>query len=358
LPGTLQQFLDPAQMQDIRSFEPCSAAIARIQAAYGLSDDVFDKDLDGIMGHLQFSFATLVTTIEELQDPVTATLADFYQSRGVEFVSVGPLLGPGGAKRVAGHRTSAEVDAVPARDESRHAASQEPEDVVELVRRAWSAGRKVVLASMGTVIIGDLPEIGWEGRPNNAEGQPHGLTGRELCRSVWGAAFDAFGAQSSAEEGPLLVVSLGPQPNALGELVAPPNAMCLPVVPQVDVLKEGADAFLTHGGQNSFTESLAFGAPVLVCPGFGDHPLNAQKAVSLGVGMKVDRPKPAIGEEAVVGQQYREEVGRKLRELVSSPSFKERATFFRDRLQNAGGLARAVEVILAAAGSRRGDGGA
>lgn len=352
LPGILQELLSPEQMEEICSFEPRIAAEGRIQALCGLSRDVFCPKFDGIMRHLQLSVATLVTTIEELQDPMTADLAEFYHTRGVKFVSVGPLLGPSGAKRVGGHKTNTE-EAVPAEDASGNGASEgtRPEDLVERVRLARQTGRRVVLVSMGTVLVGDHPEYGWEGRPKNAEGQAHGLTGRELCQGAWGAAFDAFGAQSS-EEGPLIVVSLGPQPHALGQLVAPPNAVCLPVVPQVDVLNEGVDAFLTHGGQNSFTESLASGTPVLVCPGFADQPLTAQKAVSLGVGLKVDRPKPAIGEEVSAAQHYREEVSMKFREVVSKSTFKERVLLFQGMLQKAGGLAQAAEVVLAAASSR------
>merc|ERR1712232_694622 len=196
----------------------------------------------------------------------------------------------------------------------------------------------------GTHITGDDPVNGWEGKKLNADKQAYGLTGRELCQAAWGAAFEAFGAQS-AEDGPLLVISLGPQPDALGPLVAPPNAVCLPVIPQVDVLKAGVDIFLTHGGQNSFMESLAAGTPVLVCPGFGDQPLNAQKAVAMGVGLKVDRPEPAIGEEASAAQQYRSEIGVKLQELMSTPAFKDQAVTFKKKLQCAGGLSRAVDLV-------------
>jgi len=353
MPGTLQAIIKPEQAEEVRAYEPRRAALARIHASYGISADSFSGELDGIMRHLQLSFATLVTTIEELQDPMSAELAEFYHAKGVEFVSMGPLLGPSGAKRIGGHKTSGEGVSRPAGGENQTAAVEVPtsEDVVERVRLARRTGRKVVLVSMGTVITGDHPEWGWEGRPKNIDGQPHGLTGRELCQSACGAAFDAFGSQE-ADEGPLIVVSLGPQPDALGKLVPPPNAMCLPVVPQVDVLKEGVDAFLTHGGQNSFTESLASGTPVLVCPGFGDQPLNAQKAVTLGVGLKVDRPLPAIGEEVFAAQHYREEVSMKFCELVSTSVFKERVSHFQEKLQSAGGLPQAVEVVLAAASSR------
>jgi len=218
-------------------------------------------------------------------------------------------------------------------------------------------GRQVVLVSMGTCVTGDGPSWGWNVRDKNAEGNAVGLTGREMCHSVWGAAFDVLGSKS-ADEGPLIVVSLGPQENPLDQLTVPPNAVCLPVVPQVDVLKAGVDAFLTHGGQNSFMESLAAGTPVLVCPCLGDQPLNAQRAVSLGVGLKVDKPEPPIGEEATAIQQYRSEIDSKLRQLMSSPSFTDTAAVFRERLQRAGGVSRAVEVIMKAVAAQSRCGGA
>merc|ERR1712176_1259591 len=96
----------------------------------------------------------------------------------------------------------------------------------------------------------------------------------------------------------------GKQENALGELQPPSNACCVPSLPQVDLLKAGVDLFLTHGGQNSFMEALSFGVPVVVCPGFGDQPVNAKKAVAMGVGLQVERPVPDDGEEAMAMVSY------------------------------------------------------
>merc|ERR1712186_1985 len=99
----------------------------------------------------------------------------------------------------------------------------------------------------------------------DADGVPLcSLTGQELCQAAWGAVFDAFGSRV-AEEGALIVVSLGPQKDPLGDLRVPPNAIRAPFVAQVDILKAGVDIFLTHGGQNSFTEALASGVPLVVC---------------------------------------------------------------------------------------------
>lgn len=54
------------------------------------------------------------------------------------------------------------------------------------------------------------------------------------------------------------------------------------VVLGLQVLKAGVDLFLTHGGQNSFMESLMAGTPVVVCPGFGDQIANAMRAEMTG----------------------------------------------------------------------------
>merc|ERR1712137_904515 len=163
-------------------------------------------------------------------------------------------------------------------------------DPVAEVMKARAAGRKVILVSMGTIITGDSPDLGWDAKPRCGTSRK-GLTGRQLCESAWAGAFDAFGCSAdSTSDVPLFVVALGPQPDALANLVPPDNALCLPTLPQVDILKAGVDIFLTHGGQNSFTEALANSVPVVVCPGFGDQPVNAKKAVDRGVGLKVDRP--------------------------------------------------------------------
>merc|ERR1711879_580346 len=199
---------------------------------------------------------------------------------------------------------------------------------------------------MGTVITGDMMSWGWEGRMSGADGEPRGLKGKELCRGAWGGVFDAFGAEA-AEEGPLILLALGPQAKALGEIQPPPNAICVPVLPQVDILKAGVDIFLTHGGQNSFTEALANSCPLVVCPGFADQPRNAQKAVDIGVGLKVDRPDPNPGEEAVCVAAYRADVKSALLEVFSDPSFKSRAAMCGENLQRAGGVS-AVELVLEA----------
>merc|ERR1712151_648422 len=173
----------------------------------------------------------------------------------------------------------------------------------------------------------------------------------ELRRAAWAGVFDTFG-EGKADKGALIIVALGPQPNALGEVLAPPNSMCLPSVPQVDILNEGVELFLTHGGQNSFTEALANAVPSVVCPGFGDQPANGYKAVRLGVGLCIERPEPRGGEEAKALSAYRKDVASALHEVYSHEKYKAVASSCSTQLQQAGGVPESVKVILEAAHRR------
>ena len=47
---------------------------------------------------------TIVTTCEDMQDPVPPELDAVYSSQGAKFVYVGPLLDQQGSRRAAGHK--------------------------------------------------------------------------------------------------------------------------------------------------------------------------------------------------------------------------------------------------------------
>merc|ERR1712151_133738 len=83
-----------------------------------------------------------------------------------------------------------------------------------------------------------------------------------------------------------------PRPLGAGD-AAPGNSFCGPSMPQVDILSKGIDLFVTHGGQNSFVESITLQTPVLVVPTVGDQILNAAEAVKMGIGEMVGRPPPS-----------------------------------------------------------------
>uniref|UniRef100_A0A7S2N2S6 UDP-glycosyltransferases domain-containing protein n=1 Tax=Zooxanthella nutricula TaxID=1333877 RepID=A0A7S2N2S6_9DINO len=341
------------------SFQPNVEAVARMNARYGAALPAVEGfDPVGKMDLVRLSHVTLVTTCEDLQDPLDPELAEVYQREGVRFEAVGPLLDQEGAKRAAGHRYTEQPGVH--EGNGHEGAMGQPDnqtDAAELlarVRMARHEGRQVVLASMGTVVTGDHEEFGWNGRTVGADGKPRGLTGRELSQAAWAGIFDVFGGDS-AEDGPLIVVSLGPQEDPLGAVEAPPNAVCLPSVPQVDVLRAGVDMFLTHGGQNSFTEALSAGVPLVVCPGFGDQAVNARKAEALGVGLQVPRPDPDGGEEATAAAEFRASAGAAARRVAAEPAFRAKAQACAGRLAQAGGVPRAAEWLLRAAATGAAD---
>merc|ERR1719504_647125 len=92
-------------------------------------------------------------------------LATCYAAQGVRFAFVGPLLDRPGASRAGGYKMNHEGDAAEGAATSTSAsAAHSDAEIVERVRAARAVGRRVVLASMGTVVTGDHPSWGWNGR--------------------------------------------------------------------------------------------------------------------------------------------------------------------------------------------------
>lgn len=88
------------------------------------------------------------------------------------------------------------------------------------------------------------------------------------------------------------IVSKGPQAdritladNMVGEQMVPQTK----VIPQVDLV-------ISHGGNNTVTETLHFGKPLIVLPLFWDQYENAQRVDELGFGIRLDTYRFTDGE--------------------------------------------------------------
>ena len=81
-----------------------------------------------------------------------------------------------------------------------------------------------------------------------------------------------------------VIVSKGPQHDQF-ELA--PNMTGAEFLPQTSILPQ-VDLVITHGGNNTVTESLYFGKPMVVLPLFWDQYDNAQRMDDTGFGVRLD----------------------------------------------------------------------
>ena len=79
------------------------------------------------------------------------------------------------------------------------------------------------------------------------------------------------------------IVSKGPRAD---EFDLPDNMWGGSRVPQTSIIPE-VDLVITHGGNNTITEALHFGKPMVVLPLFWDQYDNAQRMHELGYGVRL-----------------------------------------------------------------------
>lgn len=130
------------------------------------------------------------------------------------------------------------------------------------------------------------------------------------------------------------LASLGPPPE---------NAHVERFVAQATVLPY-CDAVITHAGYNTVGEALAQGLPVLCIPLRVDQPINAERCVRLGVGLRL-----------LPAQATPEAVRHCVRELLADPRYRANAERVRDEIESMPPVETAVErlrELLAVAASR------
>ena len=79
------------------------------------------------------------------------------------------------------------------------------------------------------------------------------------------------------------IVSKGPQAD---QITLPDNMVGAQMLPQTKVIPQ-VDLVITHGGNNTTTEALHFGKPMIVLPLFWDQYENAQRIDELGFGVRL-----------------------------------------------------------------------
>ncbi len=132
------------------------------------------------------------------------------------------------------------------------------------------------------------------------------------------------------------IVSKGPQ-HAEFELA--PNMHGAEFLPQTSVLPH-VDLVITHGGNNTTTESLHFGKPMIVLPLFWDQHDNAQRVDELGLGVRLDTYR-------FTDAQLHGALAR----LLGDTALRDRLDRAAAGIQGRQGLRRAADVIESAAGA-------
>jgi MGT family glycosyltransferase len=131
-----------------------------------------------------------------------------------------------------------------------------------------------------------------------------------------------------------IVVSKGPQHDQL-ELA--PNMSGDEFLPQVSLLPH-VDLVITHGGNNTVTESLRFGKPMIALPLFWDQYDNAQRLDETGFGIRLDTYGHAP-----------EELTGAIDRLLADDALKQRLAQVAGRLAATPGTVTAADLIERAA---------
>jgi MGT family glycosyltransferase len=129
-----------------------------------------------------------------------------------------------------------------------------------------------------------------------------------------------------------IVVSKGPQ-HAEFELAG--NMVGEEFLPQTEVLPK-VDLVITHGGNNTVTECLHFGKPMVVLPIFWDQHDNAQRIEETGFGARLDTYRHS-------GEELPGAIDR----LLADDSLRARLAATSERLHGARGTERAADLIEA-----------
>jgi MGT family glycosyltransferase len=133
------------------------------------------------------------------------------------------------------------------------------------------------------------------------------------------------------------IVSKGPQHD---QITLADNMTGAEFLPQTSILPQ-VDLVITHGGNNTVTESLHFGKPMVVMPVFWDQHDNAQRVHETGVGIRLD----------TYGHEPHELTGA-IDALLADQALAARLDAISRRLQAASGTetaADAIESVLRAA---------
>lgn len=127
-----------------------------------------------------------------------------------------------------------------------------------------------------------------------------------------------------------VIVSMGPRAD---ELRLADNMTGAAIVPQTKVIPQ-VDLVITHGGNNTTTEAMHFGKPMIMLPLFWDQYDNAQRVHETGYGRRLSTY--GFTDDELLGA---------VRDLLSDSALRERAERTGRAIRARDGLRRGAEII-------------
>jgi UDP:flavonoid glycosyltransferase YjiC (YdhE family) len=296
-----------------------------LHAANEVYRKLFDVDVLGA-GFLPVLFPScdlsLVSAIESMAPPVPANWKVLPPGTGPS-AFVGPCVGP--VRIALDEMPDARTPAPGLQDRT----APFPFDHLEQARRGC---RKVVLFSLGTVLT--------DFRFNSPVGGAR--TGRDFLRRMLQHVVDAL---AKAPDTAVIV--------ATGSLLRHEEAPAWPegfivrnFVPQQELLNGYVDAFITHHGMNSTTESVLAGVPMVSLPGVGDQIANAEAAVRSGSAVSLWDLRDPYG--SCTADRLRQAV----RTALYDPAPARACAELRAALRATGGAEQAAQLLVELAGRR------
>lgn len=152
--------------------------------------------------------------------------------------------------------------------------------------------------------------------------------------------FDAI-LEGLATEQVNLVLAVGPSvdPRRFGP--QPENVRIERFVPQVAILRQ-CDVAITHGGYNTVAEALREGVPMLLIPQGVDQPVNAERCVRRGVGLRLS-----------AGEATPSAIRSSVRQLIEDPRYRTSAEQMQEEMEAMPPIEVAVERLERLAVSNR-----
>jgi UDP:flavonoid glycosyltransferase YjiC (YdhE family) len=115
----------------------------------------------------------------------------------------------------------------------------------------------------------------------------------------------------------------------------PENILLFAKVPQIELLKR-ASLFITHAGQNSTSETIQYGVPVIAIPLVGDQILCANRmCADLGLGVQFDAMKLEVGKLADA-----------IENVLTTESFREKTIELGKISRKYDGVATSLKLVL------------